>query len=72
MDLVDNTAWLGFTDSAEEGTFVWSDGSPSNDYANWAAGEPNEWGGETHNVIRLAIEGQPTACMPRRMRLNQL
>ena len=49
--LVGNTAWIGFTDSAEEGKFVWSDGSPSNDYDNWAAGEPNEWGGETH--IRL-------------------
>eukprot|EP01043_Picozoa_sp_COSAG02_P001934 COSAG02_NODE_43_length_45989_cov_93.430181_5_plen_228_part_00 len=45
--LVENTAWIGFTDSTEEGKFVWSDGSLSNDYENWAAGEPNEWGGAT-------------------------
>ena len=36
--------WIGLSDSATEGTFVWSDGSAT-DYENWAAGEPNAWTG---------------------------
>lgn len=32
--------WIGLSDFAIEGTFVWSDGTPF-DYANWNAGEPN-------------------------------
>ena len=34
--------WIGLSDRAEEGTFVWSDGTPL-DFEHWADGEPNDW-----------------------------
>jgi cysteine-rich repeat protein len=37
-------AWLGFTDANQEGSFIWSDGSPSS-FTNFAAGEPNDQNG---------------------------
>jgi hypothetical protein len=35
------TVWIGLSDQAEEGNFVWSDGEPS-EFTNWANGEPND------------------------------
>jgi hypothetical protein len=35
--------WIGYSDTATEGTFVWSDGSPSG-YTSWYGGEPNDYG----------------------------
>jgi gliding motility-associated-like protein len=32
--------WIGYTDQASEGNWVWADGSPCS-YTNWNAGEPN-------------------------------
>ena len=37
--------WIGFSDTAEEGTFVWANGSDST-YTNWYDGEPNNSGDE--------------------------
>jgi hypothetical protein len=34
--------WIGLSDSAEEGTFVWVDGQPL-EYDNWSGNEPNDW-----------------------------
>ncbi len=39
-----NVIWIGFTDAALEGTFVWYDSAPVT-YSNWAPGEPNNAGG---------------------------
>eukprot|EP01046_Picozoa_sp_COSAG06_P037674 COSAG06_NODE_4277_length_4410_cov_5.807237_2_plen_708_part_00 len=39
-----SSAWIGLTDAAEEGTFVWSDGAPLLDFYKWgtlAGGQPN-------------------------------
>lgn len=45
-------AWIGMTDQAVEGQFVWTDSS-SAAYTNWAGGEPNDWGGgEDASVLR--------------------
>jgi hypothetical protein len=40
--------WLGLTDQAEEGAFVWVDGAPIGD-AHWQADQPN--GGEADNCV---------------------
>ena len=36
--------WVGLTDAASEGTWVWSNGDAVS-YTNWASGEPNDSGG---------------------------
>ena len=38
------TAYFGFTDSAEEGLWEWVQGASSS-YTNWSSGEPNDEGG---------------------------
>jgi hypothetical protein len=41
---VRTSTWIGLTDTAEEGTFVWSDGAPLLDFAKWAkdqGGQPD-------------------------------
>jgi hypothetical protein len=43
--LVEGYLWLGLHDQEEEGTFIWSDGTPVS-YTNWWSGEPNDYGGE--------------------------
>ncbi|XP_078000821.1 C-type lectin mosGCTL-1-like [Glandiceps talaboti] len=38
------SVWLGLNDIAEEGKYVWTDGTEliEGDYDNWAPGEPND------------------------------
>ncbi|XP_062380610.1 galactose-specific lectin nattectin-like [Sardina pilchardus] len=40
-------AWIGAGGSFEGHTWYWTDGSPF-DYSNWAAWEPNNYGGNEH------------------------
>jgi hypothetical protein len=42
--------WIGFTDQASEGNFVWTSGDPVN-YTNWNGGEPNNSGDEDYAVL---------------------
>lgn len=54
----DVLAWIGLTDEAAEGHFVWSNGEPVS-YTNWAPGEPNNYpnstNGEDHAVINWGL-----------------
>jgi hypothetical protein len=43
--------WLGLSDQAQEGQYVWTDGTSTN-YTNWMEGEPNNWEG-SENCIHL-------------------
>jgi hypothetical protein len=38
-----NTAWIGFNDFDDEGSFEWLDGTAVT-FTNWNAGEPNDYG----------------------------
>lgn len=42
--------WIGFTDAAVEGSFVWTSGEAVT-YTNWNGGEPNDSGGEDYTVM---------------------
>ena len=47
--------WLGGSDKAKEGTWVWSDGTPW-DYSDWSSGQPDNHGqhclkGNWHNLL---------------------
>jgi hypothetical protein len=42
---VGEAVWLGFSDIADEGTWVWEDGYTGG-YTNWFPGEPNDSGGQ--------------------------
>ena len=44
--------WIGFNDIANDGTWVWSDGTPS-DYSAWSSSEPN--GGTNENCGKLSL-----------------
>ena len=46
--------WIGATDTAEEGTFRWVDGSLLG-YSNWGRYEPNNAGGE--HCVHLNFKG---------------
>jgi hypothetical protein len=50
-----SSIWIGLTDEASEGTWVWSS-SEAVSYTNWASGEPN--GGTSYNYARISSNGQ--------------
>ena len=45
-------AWIGLSDSAQEGTFSWASGAPV-DYTNWYPGQPNDQSGYQDYVAML-------------------
>jgi uncharacterized protein (TIGR03437 family) len=46
---------IGFTDEAEEGTFVWVSGEPVV-YTNWSPGEPNNFMGIEHFTVMAGFQ----------------
>lgn len=54
----DRWFWIGFTDSTEEGVWIWSNGDPVT-YTNWYPGEPNNmWScGEDYAVMNWGSPG---------------
>ena len=49
-----NTVWIGGTDAASEGAWVWSPSNTPLSYTNWYAGEPNNSGNEDCHAARRA------------------
>ncbi len=50
--------WIGLSDEAAEGTWVWEDGSAST-YRNWHSGQPNEGtGNQDHVELRMDWDGE--------------
>jgi hypothetical protein len=47
---VDRPLWIGLTDQAEEGTYVWTSGEPIT-FATWEDGEPNNFMDEDYIYI---------------------
>ena len=47
-------SWLGLSDEAEDGTFVWSSGDPPG-YTNWGYDEPT--GGTVENCVYMYLAG---------------
>lgn len=50
ISAANGACWIGFNDQAQEGSWVWSDGSGVN-YMNWEPGEPNDLNGEDAAAI---------------------
>ena len=57
--------WLGATDKKNEGSWVWTDGTPA-DWTNWNSGEPD--GKKNANCLRMRSSGKwsDTMCSKRR------
>jgi len=53
----DNNLFIGLTDQAQEGHFVWISGE-TNSFRNWRAGEPNNANGNEDYALIRAADGQ--------------
>ena len=47
--------WIGYSDQAEDGKWVWTDGSTRYPYTHWNQGEPN--GGSRENCAHMRTDG---------------
>ena len=55
--LADIEYWIGLSDFASEGTWVWQDSHKHAEYTNWAPGEPNNSGSNEHCALKT-FQGQ--------------
>ena len=58
--------WLGATDEATEGKWLWSDGTQLT-FTDWLPTEPNNFGGKEHY---LASDGKPWNDLPKEPAIN--
>ena len=57
---IDRFAWIGLSDTATDGVYVWTDGTPF-DYSNFALNQPDSYEGESCFHIRdISHEGVMT------------
>ena len=54
--------WIGFNDSAQEGTFVWSSGEPVT-YTAWNPGEPNNLNNEDYTAFNWFFSGSSNSSL---------
>ena len=54
--------WIGYTDQASEGTFVWEDGTTGG-YENWEPGQPNDFLGQDCAEIDPDGTWNDTSCL---------
>ena len=47
----DRHHWIGLTDSAVEGHYIWQHSSKSLSWSNWIKGEPNNHGDNEHCIL---------------------
>lgn len=51
ISTMEASAWIGASDTASEGTWVWVDGSDMDGYTNWGGSNPN--GSNNENCVLL-------------------
>ncbi|XP_033624641.1 macrophage mannose receptor 1-like [Asterias rubens] len=57
QDFVGKTnLWIGLSDTAEEGSFVWTDGTPLDDFTQWAPNQPDGFIALPNEPFRDCVE----------------
>ena len=60
LDNVSGPTYIGYTDAAEEGVWVWALGD--NEYENWCPGQPDDWQGDEDCCMMNSNVGGATNC----------
>ncbi|GAB5443698.1 MAG: hypothetical protein Fues2KO_40470 [Fuerstiella sp.] len=58
--------WIGLTDRADEGVFVWESTSELPSYTNWSPGEPNQFQGNNEDAVIIWGSGNLFGGTPSR------
>ena len=51
-----NVYWIGLTDQAQEGSFVWAESHQELQYSNWGPSDPNDLGQGEQNCVLKSLE----------------